>query len=63
MKGELRNAHISILVFAIILVGGVFLFRNSGEEAIQLVGLVAFIAAFGLLFVLEDRAMGHPRRR
>jgi hypothetical protein len=35
---------------------GVFIFRHSGEAALQLVGAVSFISAFAVYFTLQGRA-------
>ncbi len=58
---ELRNANISLLVGAVILFTGAFLFRDSGEAAVQVVALIAFIATFGLFFILVERKRRRSR--
>jgi predicted MFS family arabinose efflux permease len=52
---DLRNANLGILAAALIAGGGVVIFRNSGEAALQLVGAVAFISAFAVYFTLQGR--------
>lgn len=53
---ELRQANISIVVFVVITAIGVFVFRNSGEAALQLVGAVSFVITFAVFFTLLGRA-------
>lgn len=51
----MRNPNIAVAVMAVIIFGGGFIVRNSGEGAMQLVGLLALIIGFGTLFYLEER--------
>ncbi|HEX7244033.1 MAG TPA: hypothetical protein VF245_00530 [Solirubrobacterales bacterium] len=53
---DLRQANISIVVFVVITAIGVFAFRNSGEAALQLVGVVSFVITFAVFFTLQGRA-------
>lgn len=53
---DLRQANIGIAVGATVMVVGAFLFRNSGEVALQLVGIASFVSAFAVYFVLLGRA-------
>jgi len=53
---DLRQANIGIAVGVVVMVVGAFLFRNSGEAALQLVGIVSFASAFAVYFVLLGRA-------
>lgn len=55
MKLDLRNAHISLAVGVVVLVIGCFLFRDSGEDALQMVALAMLVVTFGTFIVLEDR--------
>jgi uncharacterized membrane protein YfcA len=63
MKQSIRHANIGIAVCAIIAVGGAFLFRHQGEEALQLVGFAAILGAFGVYFTLEERARRKREKR
>ena len=51
---DLRNANIGILVAALIAAGGVVIFRNSGEAALELVGLTALVGAFAVYTILDE---------
>jgi hypothetical protein len=62
MKLDLRNAHISLAVGTVVLVIGCYLFRNSGEGALQLVALAMLVVTFGTFFLLEDRDERRQRR-
>jgi len=52
----LRQANIGIVVGVSVMAIGVFLFRHSGEAALQLVGVVSFASAFAVYFALLGRA-------
>jgi hypothetical protein len=52
---NLRNQHIALAVGAVILFGGTFLFRHSGEGVLQIVALVFLIVIFGTSELLEAR--------
>jgi hypothetical protein len=51
----LRCANIGIAVGTAVAIVGVFVFRNSGEAALQLVGAVSFVTMFAVYFALEGR--------
>jgi hypothetical protein len=51
----MRNANIGLTVGLVILFGGSFLFRNSGEGPLQLVVLATLISAFGVFHFLDER--------
>lgn len=54
--------HIALAVGVVILFGGGFLVRSSGETAMQLVGLAAFVGMFGTLtFLVEREDRQHKR--
>jgi hypothetical protein len=61
-KRLFRYANIAILVGAIILFGGVLLFHDAGEGAMQLVALVGFFFPFVVLHGLDERAKKRDRR-
>jgi len=62
-KRELRNAHIAIAIgTAVAFIGG-FLARDSGEGAMQLVGIATFVAAFGIAFWLIAREERREREK
>jgi len=53
---DLRQANIGIVVGVAVMAVGVFIFRHSGEAALQLVGAVSFVSAFAVYFTLQGRA-------
>jgi hypothetical protein len=59
----LRYANIGLAVSAVILVVGVVLFRDSGEEALQGVGLAAFVIGSAVYLSLEKRAERREKDR
>ena len=59
---NLRNANISALVGAIILFPGVFIFRHAGEDVLQLVLVVSWVAMFGTLIYLDRQEERRKRR-
>jgi uncharacterized membrane protein HdeD (DUF308 family) len=59
---DLRNANIGILVGVLIVVMGLLVFRNSGEEALQLVGLIAFVGALAVQTILDELAERREKR-
>jgi hypothetical protein len=52
---DLRQANIGIAAGVAVMVIGVFLFRNSGEAALQLVGVASFVSTFAVYFALQGR--------
>jgi hypothetical protein len=54
MKMRVRNAHIGIVVSAVILIGGLWPARNS-EDAVAVLGMVAFFTGLGVCFGLTYR--------
>jgi len=44
-KQSFRNADVGIAVGSAVVVGGVLIFRHSGEAALQAVAIIGFIAA------------------
>jgi predicted MFS family arabinose efflux permease len=59
----LRYANIGIAVGSIIIFGGAFIFRHSGEAALQAVAVVGFVAAFVVYHALDERARRRERKR
>jgi len=59
----LRYANTGIAVAAVIVVGGAILFRNSGEGALQAVGLAGFVSAFAVFHFLDERAKRREKKR
>jgi hypothetical protein len=55
MKHDLRNAHVSLGVGLVVLTAGCYLFRHSGEDALQLVAFAMLVVTFGTFAFLEDR--------
>jgi len=55
MDLDLRNVHIALAVGTVVLIVGCYLFRNAGEDALQLVGIAMFVVALGTLFFLDER--------
>jgi hypothetical protein len=53
-RQDLRNANIGILVGTLIAVVGAVAFRNSGEAALELVGLTALVGAFAVYTILDE---------
>jgi uncharacterized membrane protein YfcA len=53
-RQDLRNANIGILVGTLIAVVGAVVFRNSGEDALELVGLTALVGAFAVYTILDE---------
>jgi hypothetical protein len=62
-KQSFRYANIGIAVGSVIIFGGAFIFRHSGEAALQTVALVGFIAAFVVFNVLDGRAKKRKKKR
>ena len=60
--GGLRYANIGIAVGLAIIFGGAFVFRDSGDTALQVVGAVGFVSAFVVYHTLDERAKGRSRR-
>jgi hypothetical protein len=56
----MRNANIGLAVGLVVLFGGAFLLRHSGEGPLQFVMLAALISAFGVFHFLDER---EKRRR
>jgi uncharacterized membrane protein YfcA len=61
-KKELRNAHISMAVGAVVAFVGGFLARDAGDDVMQLVGLATLVASFGTMILLSDRDERRERR-
>jgi len=53
-RQDLRNANIGILVGTLIAVVGAVVFRSSGEDALELVGLTALVGAFAVYTILDE---------
>jgi hypothetical protein len=62
MKVDMRNANIGIGVGVVVLIVGCALFRNSGEDAIQAVGVAMLIATFATIGILDNRDESRPKR-
>ena len=60
MNSHFKYANYGVLVAAIIMFGGGFIFRNAGDGAIQAVTVIGFISAIVTHNVLEELAL---RRR
>lgn len=58
----MRNANIAVAIAAVIIFGGAFLFRHAGEGALQIVMLVALVAAFGTVNALDARDRHRQKR-
>jgi hypothetical protein len=56
MMDGFRQANIGIAVGVAVMAIGTFILRNSGEAALQLVGVASFVSAFAVYFVLLARA-------
>lgn len=63
MKPRFRNAHISLAIGVAMLIVGEFLFRNSGEGALQIFALVTLIVMFGTLTLLNERDERRQKHR
>ena len=59
---DLKNPHIALAVASTVVVVGALLVRDSGEAAMQLVGLAGLIVLFGTLFALDARDERRERR-
>ncbi len=59
---DLRNANIGILAGVLIAVVGLLFFRSSGEAALQLVGLIAFVGALAVQTILDELAERREKR-
>lgn len=55
MNLDLRNVHIALAVGTVVLIVGCYLFRNSGEGALQMVALAMLVIGFGTLGFLDAR--------
>jgi hypothetical protein len=58
----LRNANIGIGVCVTILAIVFVFFRSASEAALQVVGMVAFLSAFVVYHVLDERERRRSRR-
>jgi lipopolysaccharide export LptBFGC system permease protein LptF len=63
MKQSIRRANIGIATCALVAAIGLFAFRDQGEAALQLVGLVAFVSAFVVFFTLQGLAERREKER
>lgn len=63
MGDYLHHANVGIAVAAVIMIVGAFLFRNSGETALELVGITSFVGALVAYFISEERARRRSERR
>jgi len=61
--GGLRYANIGLAVSMVVLVGGVLIFRHSGDGALGAVALATFFTAFGVYHYLDERAKRRDRER
>ena len=59
---DLRNANIGILAGVLIVVVGAAVFRNSGEAALQLVGLISFVGALAVYMILDELSERRGKR-
>lgn len=55
MRQSIRHANIGLAVGAVILIVGVFIFRNSSEAAIQAVGLIGMFGGLAVAQGLDER--------
>ena len=62
MEG-IRYANIGIVVGTAIIVGGVLLFKDSSEAAMQAVAMVGFFVALAVYLVLDERAQRRKKKR
>ena len=60
--GGLRYANIGLAVAFVILLGAVIFLRDAGEGVLQAVGLIAFVSAFAVYHLLDERAKRRSRR-
>lgn len=61
--GSFRDANIGIAVGMTIIVGGVLVFKDSSEAAMQAVAFVGFFSAFAVFHFLDERAKRRDKRR
>jgi len=61
--GGLRYANIGLAVSMVVLVGGVLIFRNSGDGPLGAVALATFFTAFGVYHFLDERDKRRKGRR
>lgn len=62
MNLDLRNAHIGLAVGIVVLVIGCILFKDSGEDVLQLVCIAMLIATLGTTSILEWRDERRQKR-
>lgn len=62
-RREIRHASIGVAVAAAFLVGGAILFKDSGEAALEAVGLAGIALALVVSHTLEALAGRRDRRR
>jgi hypothetical protein len=55
LKRSVHYANIGLAVSMVVLIGGVLIFRNSGDGALGAVGLATFFTAFGIYGFLDER--------
>jgi hypothetical protein len=63
MKQSIHYANIGIGVGTLVAIVGSFVFRGSGEGALQLVGLAALFGALAVYLTLQERARRKRRGR
>lgn len=61
-RREIRHANYGIAVAAVVLVAGMLLFKDAGESALELVGLVGFVSVFVVSHALDAIAERRDRR-
>lgn len=61
-RKAMRRAHLAVAVGFVVMLVGVILFQDEGEDAIQAVGLVGLVVTFGIYIFLDERA-GKRRER
>lgn len=62
MKQLVRCANIGLAVSMVVLIGGVLIFRNSGDGALGAVSLATLLTAFGVFYSLDERNKRRKRR-
>ena len=61
-RREIRHANIGIAVAAVVLSVGVLIFKDAGEGALKLVGVVGFVSAFVVSHALNAVSDRRERR-
>jgi hypothetical protein len=61
-RREIRHANFGIAIAAVVLLVGVLIFKDAGESALEIVGIVGFVSAFVVAHALDAIASSRESR-